>query len=134
MPKRKTPETSVSAFYSLDPSQLAEIYRKILASLSVLGEATFEEISAHAKLPKERVWKRLSELHKMDLIYRPGNKRVLKSGRDGFTWMLTDKSLPKTMTTEKALSGKTVSDFSREIQKIKFRQPELFEPQKIIIK
>lgn len=120
-------ETSLEAYKTLDPSQLAEIYRKILASLSVIGEGTYEEISSYAKLEKSRVWKRLSELHKMDLIYRPGNKRMLRSGRTGFTWMLTSAGLPKTKTTEKALQGTSVHEYAKKIiHTSKNIQQELF--------
>jgi predicted transcriptional regulator len=118
MGKRKNPETSDEAFKSLVPEEIREIYRKILASLSVLGEADFEEIAAHAKVDKGSVWRRMNELMKMDLIYRPGNKRKLKSGRFGYTWMLTSDVLPKTKAAEKVLQGKTVADFSRDIQKL----------------
>lgn len=127
MAKRKVIETSRAAFQSLQPDHLAEIYRKILEALSKIGEGTFEEIAASAKLPKERVWKRLSELAKDDLIYRPGNKKALRSGREGYTWRLTDKSIPKTQNAEKALKGPSVADYSRKlIPKKKPTQQHLF--------
>lgn len=118
MTKKQVPETSREAFHSLDPIQLAEIYRKILWGLSQLGEATFEELAVAIKEPKERVWKRMSELRDKGLIYRPGNKRMLRSNRMGYTWMLTKEGLPTTSKAEKALSGKTVADYSKSIQDI----------------
>ena len=125
MTKRKNPDTSIAARNSLQPDQIAEIYRKILEALSVLGEGTFEEISSKAKLDKGRVWRRMNELQKLELVYRPGNKRPLRSGRLGYTWMLTDKSLPKTKNAERSLKGKTISDFSKSINTIA-RQSRLF--------
>lgn len=116
MPKRKLPQTSLDAKASLQPDQIRAIYQKILASLSVLGEATFEEIAAHAKLEKSKVWRRMNELMKDNLVYRPGNKRPLRSGRNGFTWMCTDKSLPKVeRPQEKAMKGESVADYSRKL-------------------
>lgn len=122
MTKRKNPETSVEAFRSLTADQLTDTYKAILSALDVIGEGTFEEISITAKMDKARVWKRLSELHKMELIYRPGNKRMLKSGRLGYTWMKTTESLKK-VEVEKSLPGKTVSEYSKDLIK---KQPTLF--------
>lgn len=90
--KRKNPETSIDAYKSLDPQQLNETYRQILSALDSLGEGSFEDIAAFLKEPPAKIWKRLGELGKMELIYRPGNKRMLKSGRMGFTWMRTNPS------------------------------------------
>lgn len=117
MPLRKNPDTSNEAYRSLDPTELSDIYRSILSSLSKLGEATFEDLAAHMKVDKSRVWKRMSELDKMELVYRPGNKRLLKSGRSGYTWMLTKEGQPKTEYAEKILKGETVSDISKKMQK-----------------
>lgn len=94
--ERKQPATSIDAYKSLDIASLNEIYRWIIQSLSGLGEATFEEIAADLRIDKSRVWKRMSELERMELVYRPGNKRLLKSGRNGYTWMLTNSANPKT--------------------------------------
>lgn len=125
---KKTPETSKEAYRSLDPDKIREIYQLILFSLSQLGEATFEEIAASLKVSKDRVWKRLSELNKEGLIYRPGNKRMLKSGRSGYTWMLTEKGRPNTTKAEKALKGKSVSDYSKKITELsnQYTQSTLF--------
>jgi len=115
---RKPVETSVEAFRSLDPEKLSETHRKILYALSQLFEGTFEDIAAYLHVDKSTIWKRLSELAKDGLIYRPGIKKALRSGRAGFVWRLTDASLPKTTTQEKALKGPSVSDYSRKINAI----------------
>lgn len=114
---KKLPETSIEAYRSLDVAILNDRYKSILGSLSELGESTFEEISSKMKVEKSIVWRRLSELHKMGLIYRPGNKRVLKSGRCGFTWMLTTEATPKTEHQGNIYKPgtKTASDFSKQI-------------------
>lgn len=113
--KKNVPETSKEAFQQLDPSQLRETYRKIMYALVKIGEGTTEEIAASAKISHEKVWKRVSELAKQDLIYRPGNKRLMRSGRMGYTWMLTLKGVPKTEAAEKALKGPAIVDYSRRL-------------------
>ncbi len=126
MAKKKLPETSLEARASLRPEEIRDMYRKIMVSLAALGQGTFEDISAHAKEPRERIWKRLSEMHDMGLIYRPGAKKVLKSGRQGYIWMLTGTALPKTEAENKALKGPSIADYSRDIQKLSVKQSELF--------
>lgn len=96
MSNRKQPETSLEAYRSLDLKELNETYRDILKSLGELGEGTFEEIAAHMKVDKSRVWKRMSELEKMELVYRPGKKKLLKSNRNGYVWVLRLAATPKT--------------------------------------
>jgi len=85
---RNVVETSKAAFRSLKVEELNETYRQILDALREINEGTFEDLAAYMRVDKSRVWKRLSELDRMELIYRSGNKRMLKSGRMGFTWML----------------------------------------------
>jgi hypothetical protein len=126
MSKRKVPSTSVEAWRSIDPAQLAQIYTGILYALGVMYKATFEEIAAHMKVNKDRVWKRMSELERMKLVYRPGSKKLLKSGRQGYEWSLTSHMIVTTDKAQKALKGKpTVIDHSRNIQSIS-KQAKLF--------
>lgn len=125
--KRKLPETSIDAYKSLDPRDLNETYRQILYALDNIGEGTFEDISSFLKVDKSKVWKRLSELNKMELIYRPGNKKLLKSGKQGYTWM---KGQPSKTDTQAAESNpykkgvKNASDFANDL--IKSTQQQLF--------
>ena len=106
MTKRKQPQTSFDAYHSLEPEKLRDIYKQILAALVILKSATFEEIAAYMKVDKDRVWKRMSELQKMELVYRPGGKKKLRSGRDGYLWSLTFKGSP------------TIQEYSKNIQSI----------------
>jgi hypothetical protein len=116
MKKKQLPQTSKDAYASLDPSKLREIYKRILYALSQLGEATTEECAAYLKVDHVKLWKRYSELHTMGLIYRPGTKKLLKSGRSGFCWSLTSTGMPKTDHDMKALKGKpTIADYSRKL-------------------
>lgn len=125
--KRKNPQTSIDAYRSLTIEELNDTYKRILSSLAALGEGTFEDIAAHAKLDKSRVWKRMSELERMELVYRPGTKKLLKSGRSGFTWSLTNSATPKTNKSEKELlkGTKPVHESAREILKVS--QQSLFQ-------
>lgn len=126
MAKKQIPDTSKEAWRSLDPTQIAEIYRGILYALGIMNKATFEEIAAHMRVDKSRVWKRMSELERMKLVYRPGSKKSLKSGRMGYEWALTSTSIPKTDQDMKALKGKpTVSDYSRNINTISKKANQL---------
>ena len=114
--KKNVPETSKEAYQQLDLSQLRETYRNILLALAELGSGTFEDIAAKMKVDKSTVWKRLSELQRMELIYRPGTKKMLKSGRNGYMWALTSQSIPKTEKSMKELKGQpAVVDYSRKL-------------------
>lgn len=115
MGKRKNPETSNAAYRSLDPANLSERYQKILLALKKIKEGTFEEVAVAAGLEPQMVWKRLSELQKSGLIYRPGNKRRLKSGREGFTWCLTGELPAELQAREQLMGGKSVSEYADEI-------------------
>lgn len=113
--KKSPPSTSISAYKSLDPVQMAEIYQKILWAIGQLTEATYEEIATSLKLPKEKIWKRMSELERFGKVYRPGNKRPLASKRLGYTWKLIESETIPEKVTEKSLPGKSVADYSRNI-------------------
>ncbi len=118
MGKKNTPETSKAAYRSLDPDKLNERYTKIIAALGKIKEGTFEQIAKSAGLEDKVVWKRLSELEKGNLIYRPGNKRKLRSGREGYTWMIVGEVAEKIQQRERALGGESVSDYSKQITTI----------------
>ena len=118
MSKRKVPDTSKEAYASLDPAQLNETYRKILYALAQLGEATSQEAAAFSKVDHAVFWKRMVDLERMELIYKPGTKRLLKSGRMGYCYRLKGAAIPITLQHIKALKGPTVADHSRKIKSI----------------
>lgn len=124
MRKSKMPETSVEAYKSLDPIRLNDTYKGIILALSELGSGTFEDISKKMKVDKGVVWKRLSELERANILYRPGTKKTLKSGRAGFVWKIlsTDKITP--IIIEATLkSTPTIQDHSRNIKAISESKP-----------
>lgn len=119
MRKSKMPETSLDAYRSLDPARLSDTYKKILLALTELGSGTFEDIAKKMKVDKSVVWKRLSELERANILYRPGTKKTLKSGRAGFVWMILSLDGVASIIEEAKLkSTQTVQDHSRNIQAI----------------
>src|ERR1700739_2406135 len=114
MGTRKNPETSNEAFRSLDPIKINEIHKKILAALGVLNSGTYEELATHLNLEPQRVWRRLSELGKANLIHRPGERKTMKSGRQGMVWKLGPSPEP-IKKKERVMAGKSVVDYSKAI-------------------
>lgn len=88
MPKRKQIDTSLAAYHSLKAEDVRNIYKKILEALKVLGSANTEVISDYLTLPHPKVHKRTSEMERLEMIYKPGTKSVMKSGRMGFNWSI----------------------------------------------
>jgi len=112
MRKSKMPETSVEALKSLDAESIRNIYKRISWALSKLGEGTWEDISRKLKEKDSKIWRRLSEMQRLNMVSRTDNKKVLSSGRKGYTWKLTpDQAL-------------TIQDYSRNIQAIANSNPQ----------
>lgn len=119
MRKSNPPQTSIDAFRSLDPAKLSDTYKKIILALSELGSGTFEDIAKKMKVDKSVVWKRLSELERASILYRPGTKKTLKSGRSGFVWMILSlDGISSIIEEDKLKSTQTIQDHSRNIQSI----------------
>lgn len=117
---KKYIETSIEAFKSLQSKDLEQTYIGILSALSVIKIGTFEDIAKQMKSKPDKIWKRLSELHgKYMMIYRPGDKKKLKSGRDGFVWSLSSLGEEVIGDSVSVLPGKTIADYSRA-----FNQPK----------
>lgn len=122
--ERKNPETSHEAYRSLRSEEIREIYQKIIEALKIIRCGTYEDISRYLKMEPSKIWKRLSEMERLELVYRPGDKKKLSSGRNGLVWYLTGDAFPKSAPVEKAMKGKSVSEFSKRINTI--RQASLF--------
>ena len=122
MGTRKNPETSNEAFRSLDSIKINEIHKKILAALEVLNVGTYEDLSDYLHLEPQRVWRRLSELDKAKLIHRPGDRKMMKSGRQGMVWKLGPSPEP-IKKRERVMKGKTVQDFSCAINQVPISKP-----------
>lgn len=123
MNKNKIPETSIEAFNSLRSEDMIKTYNNILYSLSILKEATYEEMASFLKCEPGKIWRRLSELHeKYHLIYRPGNKRKLKSNRPSYTWKLSNPDMENIVVTERFPKGKASHEYAKDL----FTQQALF--------
>lgn len=126
MRKSNPPQTSIDAYRSLDPANINETYKKIVSALVVIKSGTFEDIAKHLKVEKSVVWKRLGEMEKMKLLQRPGKKKKLKSGREGYVWEINNEyyEICKTIATQYNLKDKpTIQDHSRNIQAIAHSKP-----------
>lgn len=110
--KRNNIDTSKEAYFSLEPEKIRAIYEKILWALSQIGEGSYEDIAIALRIDSAKIWKRLSEMSRLEMIYRTENKKMLSSGRMGYTWKATLKGSP------------TVQDRSRNIQSI-YKQVQL---------
>jgi predicted ArsR family transcriptional regulator len=115
MTKRKNPETSNEAYRSLKLADIKIIKQKIIAALEEIKEGTFEEIAQQMNVIPDKVWKRLSELAADRRVYRPGNKRPLRSGRMGYTWKILVPGETPQKVTESVMPGPSISDFSKKL-------------------
>jgi predicted transcriptional regulator len=116
---RKNPDTSIDAYKSLKASDVRKTYEDILSALDTLGKGTFEDIAAYLKCKGDKIWKRLSEMERMEMIYKPGTKKTLKSGRKGYEWSRTHPS--KTEEQQKELTRQDVDNW---FQKYQSEKPE----------
>ena len=95
----KKQQTSIDAHNSLDPDKIRDMYKRIVEALLLIKQGTYEDIARKMKVDPSRVWKRLSECHRLGLIERTGLRLPLSSGRDGFVWKVTDKAKPLVPTS-----------------------------------
>lgn len=119
MPSKKQVETSLEAYRSLDPGGLRMAYVQIIDALREMGKGTYEQIAAKVGKKPEQIWKRLSEVGKMGLIYRTGEKVKMSSGRFGFVWAIKMAGNIDCVQKKNTLKKTpTVSDHSKAIKKI----------------
>lgn len=114
MRNSNVPETSKEAYRKLDPARVAGTYLKIINALKVITEGNYEAIALAAGIAPEKVWKRLSELQRSEIIYKPGNTVVTKNGSNSYVYRLCGEQ-PVKSQVEKALPGKSISDYSKEL-------------------
>lgn len=117
MRKREHCDTSADALASIKSEQMVALYRKIIEALKIIGQGSSQQISAYLTLEDDVVRKRLSELGRMGIIYKPGHKVPTKKKRDSYVWQLCSAGA-KTDIQNKTMAGKSVVDYSRTIQSI----------------
>ena len=85
----KLPETSIEAYHSMTDDLLSDHHKKIIKALTILRRATAEEISVYLGWDdKNRSSRRMCELERNQIIYKPGEKRKTKYGRNAYVYEL----------------------------------------------
>ena len=84
-------KNSIDAHQSTKPSK-ETLYIKIKTALKVIEKGTFREIAKQANLQDMQVWKRLSEMERMNIIGNVSDKRCEISGRSCSVWTLTNNN------------------------------------------
>jgi hypothetical protein len=114
--KRQLPSTSHDAYAQAKP-MIAGHHAKILEALKVLGSDTAEGIAKHLCMEHSQVNRRVSEMERLELIYKPGGKKLTKTGRQAFVWCIRGNSLPKTdaEVNQYKKGVKASSDYSKEL-------------------
>jgi len=116
------PDTSISAFRSLTPEKLAKDYRDILFALKSLRLANYEAIASFLGWPDiVKCARRLSEMERAQLIYKPGSKSLTKRNRQAYDYSAVENG-EVSAQPEKVMPGESVSDLSRKLV-----QKNLFE-------
>lgn len=85
------PETSHEAFDLMTKPLISNHQQQIIHALKQLKKATFEEIAIFLDWDdKNRAARRLSEMEREQIIYKTGEKRKTKYGRNAFVYCLTN--------------------------------------------
>ena len=82
-------QNSIDAHQSIKPSK-ESLYIKIKSALQVIEKGTFREIAKQANLQDMQVWKRLSEMERMNIISNVSDKICEISGRKVSVWTLNN--------------------------------------------
>lgn len=93
----KHPETSTEAYQMMTEPLLGDHHKKIIEALSILKKATAEEIAEFIGWDdKNRSARRMSELERDQIVYKPGEKKKTKYGRSAFVYaLISTPSEPK---------------------------------------
>lgn len=93
MTTRKNPSTSLAANKKADETGLKQHHQqKIINALQKIGSANYEQIASFTGMDRHAVGRRLSELERAQIVYKPGLKSPTKSGRDAFVYCLVGVS------------------------------------------
>lgn len=99
MSNRKNPQTSFDAHDSIKDSK-SYYYKKIIEGLTKLQVGGhFEEIAEASGVKPSQVWKRLSEMIDMGILFNTGVTRKTSSGRQAMVRQLTNIS-PRQIPTQ----------------------------------
>ena len=82
-------QNSIDAHESIKPSK-ESLHAKIKTALKVIEKGTFREIAKQANLQDMQVWKRLSEMERLNIISNVSDKRCEISKRRVSIWQIND--------------------------------------------
>lgn len=90
------PDTSHEAYRSVTHKMLFNHHKKIILALTQLGSGMYEDIAIKTGLESHSVGRRLSELERMNVIYKPGEKKKTSTGRNAYVYKLVPTEEPAT--------------------------------------
>jgi predicted transcriptional regulator len=89
--EKTLPITSLEAFDQMTEPLISNHHQQISFALKHLKKGTFEEIATFLNWDdKNRAARRLSELERNQIVYKTGEKRKTKYGRNAFVYCLTN--------------------------------------------
>lgn len=91
------PQTSHDANKSASLEMRSRHWDRIKEALTILNLATGEQIALEAKMDYHAVMRRLSEMERLEMVYKPGGKIPTKTGRLAYQYALrnSDTVLPE---------------------------------------
>jgi hypothetical protein len=109
----QVPETSRAAYDSQTNDKLKGDYKKIIDALKVLKLATYEQISDYQNCREPNVIsRRLAEMERLELIYKPGSKGTTKRNRQAFHYALIGTNPEIGLLPERFPSGSSAADIA----------------------
>lgn len=120
MSKKKLPDTSIAAYKEAEP--LIEPHHiNIVRALRRLKSGIYEEIAAASGMEKNQVGRRLKELEEMEIVFKPGRKKMTSKGRYAYEYELTNKGISISVGVEPMPESSTTEDIKKRKEKY---QPE----------
>lgn len=101
------PQTSHAAYKEAKKGMIESHHEKIIQALQHLGKSNYEGIAAYCKMERHSIGRRLSELERKEVVYKPGTTSPTKSGRQAFDYCLTEAYTLKVEHPANSLINKT---------------------------
>jgi predicted transcriptional regulator len=121
--KYMQPKTSQDAYKKIKELGIDLVHQqKIIKALEVLGTATVDQIADYLTMDRHPIGRRMSELEANQIVYKPGSKFPNKKGNMCYQYCLVNFGPKVQHKSEKALPGKAVVDYAKEL----IKQPTLF--------
>lgn len=124
MPERQLPKTSLDTYDSVKKGDLREgHYIKIKKALEVVGKGNYELIAKQSGLEKHAVNRRLSEMIRLEMLYKTGTTSPTTTGNQAQNYSIIPTDLTVIEHHYKE-NEKTAGDIASGI--IDFTQLDLF--------